>query len=171
MISWSSSQSIYKPCLNSQITKTCKADFLFAIVTIHNQDLTVKTLKRFQNNCVCLKLCADLLASWVTFPCSCLTYYTLLHPFHSSLCSLLCPLNTDVANWGSERERISQHPSPPPPPPLPLHRGLLHMKGTVQGQWMAGGVCAMRGPQTQTQHNTQLHRPPQLCWNVTCFEF
>lgn len=43
------------------------------------------------------------------------------------------------------------------------------MKGAAQGQWMAGGVCAMRGPQTQTQHNTQLCRPPQLGWNVTCF--
>lgn len=43
------------------------------------------------------------------------------------------------------------------------------MKGAAQGQRMAGGVCAMWGPQTQTQHNTLLCGPPQLGWNVTCF--
>lgn len=46
-----------------------------------------------------------------------------------------------------------QEPANIPPlsssPPSP---GLLHMKGAAQGQLMVGGVCAMRGPQTQTQH-------------------
>lgn len=69
---------------------------------------------------------------------------------------------------GPEKRGSGQWPAPPrlPPPPPPPSR---HMKGAAQGQWMTGGVCAMRGPQTQTQHNTRLCGPPQLGWNVTCF--
>lgn len=94
---------------------------------------------------------------------SCLTFY--FPSFQLSVFYYVC--------WNrcgaSQRQRISQHPSPPPPPPHPLHPGLSQMKGAAQGQWTAGGVCAMRGPQTQTQHNPQLCGPPQLGWNVTCF--
>lgn len=71
--------------------------------------------------------------------------------------------------WLNERKRISQRPSSPP---YPFHPGLLHMKEAAQREWTAGGVCAMRGPQTQTQHNTHSsagHRSWAGMWPASDF--